>query len=100
MESPIKKFLQAIDSFLEGGTSYGVFEARIADFYERDEIDHSLLSAEELEFLDYVYERTTYTTEGLPKSDQDRKYGLIDEKDFHAWLAEMKFKNIHLWENA
>jgi hypothetical protein len=54
-----------------------------------------------LDFVDQVYEKTTYTSpiEDLPKGDPDRRYGLIDEADFPKWLREMKEKHIALWKN-
>jgi hypothetical protein len=96
----MKKFLAWIDSFLDGRISYPEFEKNVSYFYVQDE-ESDRLNDEELDFVDQVYEKTTYTSpiEDLPKGDPDRRYGLIDESDFPKWLREMKEKHIALWKN-
>jgi hypothetical protein len=94
----MKEFLHLIDSFLEGTTSYPEFERKVSDFYVKNDKADSLTD-EELDFVEQVYDRTTYTSpvEDLPKNDPDRKHGLMDESEFPTWLRELKAKNIHLW---
>ena len=92
----MKKVLNLVDSYIENSVSFNHFCEQINLLYGSDNPEWKSMSEDEQNFIYEVYEKSTYSGEGLPKNDPDRKFGLIDEEDLREWLKELKEKNIQL----
>jgi hypothetical protein len=93
----MKNFIEVIDSFLNGKILFDEFFRLISAFYGSQNPEWNKLKKSEQDFVYEIYEKSTYTAEGLPKNDLDRKYGVIDEIEFKKWVGDLREKNIKFW---
>lgn len=94
----MKNIANLIDSYIDKKINYDQFFQQISNFYGEENPGWNHLKEDEQDFVYEIYEKSTYTAEGLPKDDGDRKHGVIDEEDFREWLKEMKERNIQFWK--
>jgi hypothetical protein len=76
---------------------FAEFFERVSAYYGSQNPEWEKLNQTQQAFVYEVYEKATYTSEGLPQNDPDRKYGVIDQNEFFEWLKQKKEQNAQLW---
>jgi hypothetical protein len=92
----MNKYLTLIDAFLSHSLTFEEFSRRIETMYAADS-EFATYTEKFTKFAQEVYDRSTYASEGLPKDDHDRGYGLTDSHEYEKWLNSAKQQNIEFW---
>ena len=93
----MNKYLALIDSYLNKRISFNEFSSHIESLYSSS-LEYDSYPENITDFIENVYEKSTYASENLAKNNHDRGYGLIDSNEYYEWLEKMKQDNIHLWK--